>query len=227
MRLASFVTMVMVWGVAGSVPSTAWAGGGSTGGSDGGAGSDTGSGGSSSSDSGPAESTGDDSCGSCQEPIAPVAFTSPTDGAEVPADATVTFEVGYDCSCDDCGCYEDQASSFTVTVDDVEVMSCFDGCTGTQSLDLQLSPGSHELRVTAEYSFHSESASITVTVAGNGGGSSGATAGSDEGGTGSGGGNGGGKGGCRVGGPSEGVGVAALLLLVLGVMRRRGRRRVG
>jgi hypothetical protein len=160
-------------------------------------------------------------------------FVSPAEGAEVPADAMITFEVGYSCSCDTCGCFEDQPSSYSVYVDEEHVLSCSDGCMGTQTVDLLLTSGTHEILVTAEYSFHSEGATLTVNVAGDPGGTESGDGGAststdDDGGStsdASGGGNDGGKGSCRMGGPVEGVSIAGLLL-ALGLLRRRARSRL-
>lgn len=162
-------------------------------------------------------------CGSCTPPAAPVAFVSPLDGAEVAPDVTVTVEVLQSCSCDDCGCFEDHASSFVLTVDDAEVFACFDGCTGSlSSAPLDLAPGTHQLTASAEYSFHTESASITVTVPGAGGTNGGATGGSGTGEGGATAGNDdGGKGGCRVGASAGPSSALALGLVLLGLGRRR------
>lgn len=232
MRMTLLVVITMALG-AWAVPSSVWAETSTGTGTD----SDTGTGAATGS------SGGDDSCGSCSEPAESVVITSPADGADVPADLILMFEVGYTCECDTCGCYQATAESYSIFVDREFTASCSSGCTGMQSVDLQLSPGAHEILVSAEYWFHAESARITVNVmgeAGSTGGSSGSsgstgsagptgdTSGSagntgDSGGGGGSGGSGGG-GGCRVGAPSNGLGIAAWLL-VLGLGRRRGRGR--
>jgi hypothetical protein len=228
MRLTSFA-MVVALGM-GSMATSAWAGGTGTG-TGTGTGASTESGSSSSSDGGPSEESGDDFCGSCSDPGEPVVITSPADGATVPADLMLAFEVTYDCSCDTCGCYEDQPESYSIYVDEVEVLDCFQDCAGMHTTDLLLTPGSHEILVFANYSFHGEGATITVNVTGEAGTTTTAGSGdtgdgggsSSSGGSGSGGGSGegsGGNGGCRVGSPSEGVAMA-VWLLVLGIHRRR------
>ncbi len=127
-----------------------------------------------------ADGSGDDACGSCEDPGDSVAFTDPLDGAQVPAELTVMVDVNYSCSCDDCGCYQDLPSEVTIAVDEGGVYSCFDGCTGPHQANVTLTPGTHEITATAQYSFHTESATVTVTVVegatgGNATGGSGAT----------------------------------------------------
>lgn len=216
MRLSLIAALV---GGVGLVPAGALAGAGGTG--SGGTGSDSGS-----TSTGPGAGS-EGSCGSCNDPGESVVFINPVDGDVVSGDVVAAIEVRYACSCDDCGCYQDFPSSFTLSVDDSEVYACFDGCAMTHSVDLSLSPGSHQLSAAAEYSFHTESATIMVTVAGEAGsGSSGGgpgSGGSGSGGSGSSGTAGGvDEGGCRVGG-SGGPGLALAWLLALGIWRRRKR----
>lgn len=108
---------------------------------------------------------GEDNCGTCSDPRAPVEFTAPADGSEVSASTMLNIEVNYDCSCDFCGCFEDFPESFRVSVDGEQVYACNSECTGPHNVGVMLSPGQHELTATADYSFHSESDTITVTVA--------------------------------------------------------------
>jgi MYXO-CTERM domain-containing protein len=207
MRLGHWLGVVIVALGVGSVSSPV----GATGSSGGGGGGDTG-------DSG--------SCGTCQEPTPPVVFVSPLEGEQVAGDLTVTVEVSYACSCDDCGCYEDQPTSFSLSVDDADtpVFACADACAGTHVIELGLSPGTHQLIATAGYSFHSESATITVAVTGSAGTEGGATEGASEGSGSSGSGSsGGGKGGCRVGSGASPLGLGVGLLALVAMRRRRRR----
>lgn len=197
----------------------AFAGGGTGGG---GTGGDTGGPGDSTTGTpDPGGSSGD--CGSCSPPATPVSINSPADGVTVPADTTISVEVTYSCSCDDCGCFQDFATDLTVTVDGNEVFACFDGCTGPYDVNVNLTPGSHEITATAQYSFHTESDTITVNVADGGSGGGGGSG--DSGGSGGSTGGGSGGGGCHVApqGPAGLPGLAALLL-GLGVVARRRRR---
>lgn len=173
------------------------------------------------------DGTTDGSCGTCSPPDSPVTISSPLDGAEVLAQTTVSFAVSDDCSCDDCGCFQDQPFGVTLTVDGEEAYACADSCTGGHEVDLTLSPGTHELVAAAQYSFHTQSATVTVSVAGvatgDEGGSAGASSAGGSGGSGSAGSGSGGGGGCRIDreAPLAPAALTTLLLGLGGLTRRR------
>lgn len=175
-------------------------------------------------------------CGSCEQPAQTVQLLSPTDGATVPRDFTVEASATFTCSADDCGSFEDYPSGLTLYVDgDVEA-TCGDDCSFTDArFQVSLEPGEHRLRVEVQYDFHTETTEeITVTVEGEAGpGGSGSSGGAPAGSSSSTGGEADPDpseqtSGCSASG-SQGApaGLAALLLLGVGALRRRRQRLCG
>lgn len=105
--------------------------------------------------------TDSDSCGGTCSGDGGVVFDRPqmTDVVS-PFVVTVTPLVG--CSCDTCGCFDDSAFAVHVELDGMSVGSCKgdDPCT----IEVSAPVGEHELRGTAEYSFHGVGETMTINV---------------------------------------------------------------
>ncbi len=236
----------MVLGFAGGLaalnPSDALAGGGSTGGESTGTGdADTGGTGDdadtgSTGDPGGDADSGGEGCGNCSSSATQIgSIEAPADGANVEATFTVQTSATPECYCDDCGCSDGAVSQQRLLLDGEPVgQPCFaEMCTW----EVSATEGAHTITHEAEYSFDTATASINVNVAAgasDGGGTAGNEPGTDEGGPAtsageeSGGAQDGGSdsessGGCRVASAGDGPGLAGLLLLVVGLARRRRR----
>ena len=81
---------------------------------------------------------------------------------DVTSPFTVTATPLTGCSCDDCGCFNDEPSGLTVLLDGVDVGGC--NGSGSCSIEVEATVGEHELQVLANYSFHSAGDTLTINV---------------------------------------------------------------
>ena len=122
-------------------------------------------------DSTDTSSTGDSggfdegSCGNCSPGSdGAVVFAAPADGATVESPFTVDVTATADCSCDDCGCYDDIPQRIVITVDGSPYGSPCES--STCSLELELATGFHVIEAIAYFDFHENTASLQVEVVG-------------------------------------------------------------
>jgi MYXO-CTERM domain-containing protein len=103
------------------------------------------------------------SCGSCSgSSDGLVSITAPADGATVVSPFTVDIRATPDCSCDDCGCYDDSPHDISVRVDGSPYGA---PCDGAQcSFELDLLPGEYEITAVASFDFHENSTSVQIVV---------------------------------------------------------------
>lgn len=102
-----------------------------------------------------------DSCGETCSGQGGVVFDAPTSTDVVsPFVVSVTPLTG--CSCDTCGCFDDDAFAVSITLDGESVGNCSGN--GQCTIEVSAPVGEHELRATAEYSFHGEGNTITINV---------------------------------------------------------------
>lgn len=189
-------------------------GSGSTGGADTtGAGSTGDATGDATSDDAPSD---DAPCSQCSPGVADgtVTFFGIANGAVI--EDAVTFEVGAtpSCACDDCGCYDDDASQIRLEIDG---MAIDQSCAGTScEFTISVPSGTHTLAAIATYDFGEVSSAIEVegpAAADSTGGSTGPAA-DDGGGSGC---------GCRTG--PRGTGPAWMALVSFAACTRRRSRR--
>lgn len=173
--------------------------------------------GGSSSDGTAGSSSDDGPCSQCSPGVTngTITFFGIANGAVI--EDTVTFEVGAtpSCACDDCGCYDDDASQIRLELDGMAIdQSCADtSCEFTISVPA----GTHTLAAIATYDFGEVSSAIEVegpAVADSDGGSETGPAADDGGGSGC---------GCRAG--ARGTGPAWVALVSFAAFAPRRRRR--
>ncbi|HWB77555.1 MAG TPA: MYXO-CTERM sorting domain-containing protein [Nannocystaceae bacterium] len=106
---------------------------------------------------------GDEDCGGECSGEGGVMIVAPAT-TDVTSPFTVTATPLTGCSCDDCGCFNDEPSGLTVWLDGVDVGGCQGS--GSCSIEVEATAGTHELQVLANYSFHSEGETLTIAVTG-------------------------------------------------------------